>query len=352
MAILEGIRTYLEVSALCADRTTRPLLDEFLKTRDLLEQELRLSEERFRTFMNNAPFVTFVKDAEGRFLYYNERMAQRFGIAMEEWLGKSDFDVWPKEIADTIHLNDMEAITSGQSIERLEETMDGEGRLTTWKVHRFSWRDERGEVRIGGIGLDLSEEIAREKALAEANLQLARLAATDTLTGLSNRRILDERVEYEYRLARRHKSALSVVLLDIDNFKLRNDAFGHASGDKVLKMLGELINSTLRATDVAARYGGEEFVVLLPGANSDGARIFAERLRERIRKIDWPDGPVTASFGTAALEATTTTGRRLIELADRAMYEAKRTGKDRVVDFHGIPMLSVPGTRAKISQDA
>ena len=321
------------------------VLDELVKTREELQQALRLSEERFNTFMNNAPFVTFIKDEAGRFLFYNERMSARFGITREEWLGKDDFEIWPEEVARTMHLNDLEVIGTGMAVERLEETIDANGQVTTWKVHKFSWRNELGEVRLGGIGLDLTEELSREKALAEANMQLQKLAAIDALTGLANRRVLDERVEYEFRLARRHKTELAVVLLDIDNFKLRNDIYGHASGDKVLEQLGHMLTSTLRVTDVAARYGGEEFVVLLPGAGTEGARIFAERLREKMRNANWPDEPVTASFGTAALESTTSSGRRLIELADRAMYEAKRTGKDRVVDYHEVSTLTLPGSR-------
>jgi len=293
--------------------------------------------------MNHAPFVTFIKDDTGRFLFYNERMASRFGVTLEEWIGKNDFDIWPAEVARTMHLNDLEVIGTGVPKEWLEETIEPNGNVTTWKVHKFSWRDELGQVRLGGFALDQSEEQAREKALAEANLSLQKLAAIDALTGLSNRRVLDERVEYEFRLARRHETLLSLVLLDIDNFKRRNDVFGHASGDEALKRLGHLVTSSLRVTDIAARYGGEEFVILLPGAGTEGARIFAERLRERLHAAGWPDEPLTASFGTAALDAETTSGRRLIELADRAMYEAKRTGKDRIVDFHEVPEASLPG---------
>ncbi len=286
--------------------------------------------------MNNAPFVAFMKDAEGRFLFYNERMAERFDIGTDEWLGKNDFEIWPPEIAETMHANDRDVMESGSSIERLEETMERDGTLTTWKVHKFTWRNERGEILLGGIGLDLSEELARERALAEANLKLQQLATTDGLTGLLNRRVLDERVEYEHRRAKRHKTPLSLVLLDLDNFKRRNDRYGHASGDEVLRRLGQLVTSALRVTDMAARYGGEEVVILLPDAGSAGAMTFAERLQARMREMDWPDEPVTASFGIATLDAAVSSGRRLIELADRAMYEAKRTGKDRIVTYDTI----------------
>ena len=188
--------------------------------------------------MNNAPFLAFIKDAEGRFLFYNARMAERFGISPEAWLGKNDFEIWPPEIAETMHANDQDVIKSGESIERHEETRDEHGAITTWKVHKFTWTNERGETLLGGIGLDLSEELARERALAEANLKLQQLATTDALTGLANRRVLDERVDYELRLAKRHKTALSLVLLDLDNFKRRNDLYGHGSGDEVLRHPG------------------------------------------------------------------------------------------------------------------
>ena len=170
----------------------------------------------------------------------------------------------------------------------------------------------------------------------EANLQLQKLAATDALTGLANRRVLDERIEYEFRIARRNGSKLSVVLLDIDNFKRLNDRFGHAAGDHVLRRLGSLVISTLRITDAAARYGGEELVVLLPGADPEGSRIFAERLREKMRTAEWGGEPITASFGTASLCDGITSGRELIAHADQAMYHAKRSGKNRVVDFESL----------------
>ena len=298
--------------------------------------------------MNNAPFITFIKDEQGRFLYYNDRMARHFGITMEEWIGKSDFEIWPREVAQVLHLNDLEVMASDVRLERHEETIDAAGQLTVWKIHKFSWKDERGQVRIGGIGIDLSQEMQRERALADANRKLQKLAAIDALTGLSNRRVLDERVEFEFKLAKRHHTELSVVLFDIDNFKRRNDVFGHASGDAVLETLGQIVISSLRATDVAARYGGEEFVVLLPGADAEGARIFAHRLRDRFRETNWPDEACTASFGIAAMDRGTISGRRLIELADRAMYEAKRTGKDRVVDYHEVPANTLPGSRRSV----
>ena len=286
--------------------------------------------------MNHAPFLAFIKDAEGRFLFYNDRMAEQFGISRTEWLGRHDHEIWPAEIAHTMHGNDLEVIAGGAAVDRLEETTDAQGRRTTWKVHKFVWHDDQGKALIGGIAVDMTLELARENALTALNLQLERLATLDSLTGLANRRLLDERIDFEFLSATRHQQPLSVVLLDIDDFKRRNDRFGHASGDDALRRLGRLITETLRATDTGGRYGGEEFVVVLPCATSEGALIFAERLRAAMRNERWPEEPVTASFGVATLDEQTISARRLIAMADHAMYEAKHTGKDRVVEYRNI----------------
>lgn len=288
-------------------------------------------------FMNQSPFLAFIKDSKGRFLFYNHRLAERFNITATEWLGKHVCDIWPAEIADLMHMNDLEVLGSNSSIERLEETTDAQGSRTTWNVHKFSWTNELGENFLGGIGFDMTLQLIREQALAEANLKLEKLAAIDSLTGLSNRRVLDERIEFEFRGARRKQTPLSVILLDIDCFKLRNDQFGHAAGDRVLNRLGHLVLDTLRITDLAGRYGGEELVVILPGATAAGARIYTERLRAAMRQEVWEGEPVTASFGIATLEEGTASGRQLIARADWAMYEAKRSGKGRIADAGDSP---------------
>lgn len=335
----DGQRSGLEVLAAQVEvrvesRLQKRELEESLQSRQKLEIELRASDHRFRTFMKNSPFVSFIKDAEGKFVFYNERLADRFGVGLEDWVGKGDFEVWPTQMATVFRKNDLEVMRSGRLIVTLEETCDSAGHPTIWRTYKFPWRDEQGEMRLGGIAVELTGELARQKALEDANEQLELLATSDTMTGLANRRVLDERVEFEYQFAKRHKTPFSILLLDLDDFKDRNDSFGHAFGDEALKRIGGLIRSTLRATDLAARYGGEEFVVVLPDADAEGAMLFSERLRAAIRAERWPGAPLTASFGIASMDAMTPSGKRLMALADDAMYEAKRTGKDRIV-AHG-----------------
>jgi diguanylate cyclase (GGDEF)-like protein len=160
-------------------------------------------------------------------------------------------------------------------------------------------------------------------------------AATDSLTGLANRWSFDEELALEWRRANRIGDSLSLVLLDLDDFKQVNDTYGHPAGDAVLRAVGELLLGGVRQIDLAARYGGEEFVVLAPESDLKGAVQLAKRLRTTLNKksIVLPDGrrlKVTASFGVATKDELAS-AEDLIVAADEALYEAKRAGKDRVV---------------------
>ncbi len=320
-----------QTGALMELRTERRRLEAALVERRRIVKELEGSEYRFRKFMDHAPFISFIKDGDGRFVFYNRAMAERFKISMREWMGKGDFELWPREIAEAFRKTDLEVLRSGHKVEKVEETRDADGNVTCWKSYKFPLRNENGEVWLGGFSIDLTVEAEQRKQLQKANQNLERLATTDALTGLANRRVLDERLEIEYQAAMRRKTPLAVVMLDLDNFKQLNDTLGHASGDAVLRRMGRLIASTLRATDMGARYGGEEMSMLLPGATTEGALLLVERLRAAMLAADWPGGRLTASFGVAELKHTMKSGKRLLELADDSMYDAKRTGKDKVV---------------------
>ncbi|WP_432545132.1 GGDEF domain-containing protein [Kineococcus sp. SYSU DK002] len=157
--------------------------------------------------------------------------------------------------------------------------------------------------------------------------QLRTAAVTDGLTGVGNRRALDESLAAAVDDARRTGSPLSVLLLDLDHFKALNDTHGHEAGDDALRAVGSLLRTGLPAGAFAARYGGEEFCVVLP-ATADGAGV-AEGLRERVAALDLV-APVTVSVGVSALPAHGVTARDLLHAADTALYDAKRGGRDRV----------------------
>lgn len=174
-------------------------------------------------------------------------------------------------------------------------------------------------------------------ALDNARLirELENLATTDGLTRLANRRYFMERAESEFVRNRRYHRDLSLLLLDADNFKAVNDTHGHESGDRVLRALAGVCRENLRQLDMAARYGGEEFIVLLPETSAETALQVAERLRQAVEKLVVPlegvSGHITISIGVATASAATASLAALISDADRALYQAKRLGRNRVV---------------------
>jgi two-component system cell cycle response regulator len=165
--------------------------------------------------------------------------------------------------------------------------------------------------------------------LEQANQQLEGLARTDGLTGLYNHRHFQDTLAREMKLSIRGKIPLSMILLDVDNFKKYNDSFGHPAGDFVLKRISTILREAARETDVVARYGGEEFAVILPNADIEGSLVVAERMRAQIEAAHWPDRPVTASFGVSTISPFKTPPE-LIKAADESLYAAKAAGRNRV----------------------
>lgn len=177
-------------------------------------------------------------------------------------------------------------------------------------------------------------EHERKRLQLEAELQ--QMARIDELTTLYNRRYLLERLAQEMLRARRYGSPLSLLMLDVDHFKRINDTYGHLVGDTVLATIATVLRRTIRATDIPGRYGGEEFCLILTETKLDGAQLMAERLRERIAAEVLPlaEGAalqVTCSIGAALLPSNLTRPLDFLELADRALYQAKATGRNRVV---------------------
>jgi diguanylate cyclase (GGDEF)-like protein len=165
------------------------------------------------------------------------------------------------------------------------------------------------------------------------NLALAELrAATDALTGLPNRRAIDDHLKRLLAQAGRSLTPMSAILLDLDHFKTINDTYGHERGDEVLAAVGALMRTELRGADFAGRNGGEEFIVMLPDTDRAGAMRVAEHLRKAMHSLTLPGvtRAVTASFGVASFPEDALEGATLLRLADRALYAAKQSGRDRV----------------------
>lgn len=182
------------------------------------------------------------------------------------------------------------------------------------------------------------ESLVRERTseLEDANLELARIAVTDALTGLWNRRHFEERAARDLEIARRAHRPFALVVIDVDHFKSVNDRFGHPIGDRVLQTVAATLTEQARSADLVARIGGEEFAVAMPDTATDAAAHAAERMRVALESMTIPDVPelaaevITASFGVAAFPEHGGTIRALVAAADEALYGAKRGGRNRV----------------------
>jgi diguanylate cyclase (GGDEF)-like protein len=195
----------------------------------------------------------------------------------------------------------------------------------------------RSMLRIKRLQDALEE---REKELLEVNERLRYMSQTDALTGLDNRRNLNERIDEMFAHAKRLNEPFSLVMADLDKFKSVNDTYGHQAGDEVLKQLAAILKDEAREIDRVGRYGGEEFMLLLPGAESDDACTFAERVRKRIEghTFTFPGGTLTrtASFGVASWpHEKIREADDLVRCSDDALYVAKESGRNRVIRFDG-----------------
>lgn len=179
--------------------------------------------------------------------------------------------------------------------------------------------------------LQLAREELEEKQaqLLQLNDQLQRLANTDELTQLANRRSFENALEYQLALQRRQATRTGLMLLDIDHFKQINDVHGHSCGDDVLCKMGKIMRELVREIDTAARIGGEEFAVILPGVDEQGLQTAAERMRKKIEATKWRHGQVTVSIGVTLLRDQDNREDAL-QRVDRALYQAKRAGRNCV----------------------
>jgi diguanylate cyclase (GGDEF)-like protein len=274
----------------------------------------------------------FVMDSSGRLIDLNAAAEHLVAVPLAASLGRTLSDVAPwcaPAIQGTGPRELVWADDEGTRTFEVTETVLG-SREGLAKGRLLVLRDVSARAEVE------RELRAARAALEEANARLARLASTDDLTGLTNRRVFMDRLGEEGARARRTGAWLALVVADLDHFKTINDTHGHAVGDEVLMAVADAIRSVARETDVAARIGGEELAVLLPETGEAGAAIFAERLRRAVADTATA-GPlaergirVTTSVGVAAAQGRDLEESVLLKLADERLYRAKRDGRNRV----------------------
>ena len=216
------------------------------------------------------------------------------------------------------------------------------------RIGLLNFTDKTNGGTFNDVDLSLLEIIGPQIAVAleradwqERATQFQLMSITDPLTGLLNRRYLEERLTEELNRSSRYNYPMSCLMIDIDDFKKYNDRNGHQAGDVALKITAHSLKAALRSADVACRYGGEEFCVLLPQTSISEAGVIAERMRQRVAETDYPFGKsqpmgtVSISIGISTLAKNIDTAERVIAAADRALYHAKAEGKNRIEFYDG-----------------
>lgn len=192
--------------------------------------------------------------------------------------------------------------------------------------------DEFGKI-IKSFNIFIDKLHNNHLELKKTKEKLIELSITDQLTGVFNRRKIDEILKFEIKKSNRYHNTFSIILIDIDHFKSVNDTYGHMVGDIVLKEFSTILKNTIRDLDILGRWGGEEFIIVCMQTDLEGATLLAEKLRKKIKHFNFDTvNNKTASFGVATSKRNTTT-EELIDLADKALYRAKNTGRDKVVSL-------------------
>jgi diguanylate cyclase (GGDEF)-like protein/PAS domain S-box-containing protein len=299
----------------------------------LLDEEVQKrlnSEARLRFVLETIPDLVWVKDPEGLYLSCNPKFERFFGASEEDIVGKTDYDFVDKELADFFREKDKAAMDAGKSLTNEETvTYADDGHEETLETIRTLLRDSKGKL-IGILGI--ARDITARK---QAEEKFHYFSVHDPLTGLYNRRVLEERIADEIHRAKRYHHNIAIFMLDIDHFKMINDTYGHQNGDMVLCHLAELLKASIRKTDYVARYGGEEFIVVLPEASLLKSKELAERLCAQIAQTPITiDGNkqirMTVSIGVAIFPEYGKSWKELLAAADSAMYAAKRSGRNQV----------------------
>ena len=294
---------------------------------ELKKSEAALRENRrfLQDLIEHSGTLIFAKDKEGRYLLINQMYEKLTGHHRDQVLGRTDFEIYSGEDALIFTENDKFVIESMKT-RRYEELLGAHHFLTT----KFPLLDADGNVNgVCGISADITEQKELQK-------KMEWLANTDALTRLVNRRRFHELADLEISRARRFIHSLSVLMLDIDNFKSINDNYGHDVGDKVIAYIGDMCRNELRDIDIAGRLGGEEFAILLPDTSPETALQVAERLRHEIEnyEMEFSGGAVlkfTVSIGCVSSTDLSLDVEQLLKRADQCLYEAKKSGRNRVV---------------------
>ncbi len=309
------------------------------------EDAVRASEEIYKTILMASPDDITIADLSGRIIMVSEAAYKMFGYESEDAIGMSVMDFIAPEEHERAHANIMRMIHENYNGPNEYRAIRKDGSCFDIEVNNGLIRDRQGNpVRMVLIVRDITNRKKAEQQIQELVYQLEierdlaqRNSLTDNLTGLSNRRLFDNVLRTEFSRHKRSGSQLSLIMLDVDHFKKYNDHYGHLAGDDCLRQIARALKAVVeRGPDIVARYGGEEFVVILPDTDRHGAAVLAGRIGKSVLKLALPHAQsdisefVTISLGVAtAADHVLTDGSQLVALADQALYQAKKDGRNR-----------------------
>jgi diguanylate cyclase (GGDEF)-like protein/PAS domain S-box-containing protein len=358
----DGSYVWVEATGRAVDVAGQPdqrlLIIRDIEQRMKAEQLLREREAQYRLLADNSTDMVFQLDQDLVRRYVSPACRELLGYEPEELIGIKPASMAHPEDSARLTLV-FETLMSGradrQSIINRIRHRNGNWIWVEAQFRTLKHPETGAITGIIGALRDISVRKAVEDELAEANRRLKALAGQDGLTGLANRRAFDEALAREQRRTKREKKALSLIMIDVDRFKLFNDCYGHPAGDDCLRRVAATIAETARRPgDVAARYGGEEFAVLLPDTDEAGAEQMAARILEAVRNLKIRhdgnvSGMVTISAGVASLVPAQSEGRPeiLIQTADRALYCAKDSGRNAVIRASAMESGPGPATASR-----
>jgi|GEM_PF-2252796 len=284
------------------------------------------SEKKYRTLFDLAEDSLFVYDLKGKFLTANPHACEWLGYNMEELLNLEINELIPLEHREHITDSISELMKEGK-VNYESYLLSREGKIIpVWIKSTLIVFEKRDAVY--SVVRDMTDRKEMEN-------KLKNLAATDSLTGVFNRREILNRLEEQFHLFKRHKDNLSCFIMDIDNFKKINDTYGHHVGDEVIKGASSIFTKVLRKTDLFARYGGEEFIGIFIKTDREKAEQILERILGKIGQwyLNTENGSLrfTVSIGFTSIKATDKNIDEIIKRADKALYKAKDTGKNRII---------------------
>ncbi len=289
----------------------------------------------FQSIIENANdiiIITQVSDtgrAGPRIIYVNPAFTALTGYTPDEVIGNSPSMLQGEDTDPEVKRGIREALMRHEPIRATLLNYSKTGTQYWIELNLIPLQDGAGKVtHYAAIERDITEQKKLEQSLLE-------LSMTDPLTGIANRRAFFDKLSYEFDRSRRYIHQLSAISLDLDHFKNVNDQFGHAAGDDVLRALAQICGAQLRTVDVPARIGGEEFAILLPETAAAAAADVAERIRAALAQAPIPSGgesiAITASFGVTELRRDDAKPEDALTRADKALYDAKHAGRNRVV---------------------